>query len=199
MLILLRYLPQDRNGNMAANTHQYINVKVLEKMKTWHGWNNPITARLLCPVDYIDQFDANPDEYVIAPNSQDLQLIILHPSTMEKLMDGLLTLNDTAGNPKLPAFLYDEDMRDGSLTMGLFRGPLLLAVCMAIPGVWAPGLSLPLRCILQSSYCLPVQLVKRHHQSRGTLKYTVWGALSPQQSVTQQYMFIPIPVSQTHI
>lgn len=45
-----------------------------------------------------------------------------------KLKEGELALIDSAGDPKFPAFLYDEDIMDESLTQGLFRGPLLLAV-----------------------------------------------------------------------
>jgi len=67
-LIPSRYFPQDRDGNMAANAHQYVNIKDPGKMKSWRGWNNSITARLLCPIDYIDQFNENPDEYVTTPD-----------------------------------------------------------------------------------------------------------------------------------
>ena len=35
---------------------------------------------------------------------------------------------DSKGDPKLPAFLYDDDLMDGSLARGLFRGPFLLSV-----------------------------------------------------------------------
>lgn len=45
-----------------------------------------------------------------------------------KLSQGELTLVDNAGDPKLPAFLYDKEAADGSLTEGLLRGPVLLAV-----------------------------------------------------------------------
>lgn len=45
-----------------------------------------------------------------------------------KLKQGELPLIDNTGDPKFPAFLYDEELMDGSLTQGLFRGPLLLAV-----------------------------------------------------------------------
>ena len=41
---------------------------------------------------------------------------------------GELALVDSNGDPKLPVFLYDEDTADCSLTQGLLRGPLLLAV-----------------------------------------------------------------------
>lgn len=48
--------------------------------------------------------------------------------TRAKLAQGELPLNDNVGDPKFPAFLYDEDIMDDSLTTGLLRGPLLLAV-----------------------------------------------------------------------
>ena len=35
-------------------------------------------------------------------------------------------MKDRENQPFFPAFLYNEQMMDGSLTMGLFRGPLLL-------------------------------------------------------------------------
>lgn len=53
-------------------------------------------------------------------------------STRQKLIGGELALNDSVGDPKFPAFLYDEDVMDGSFMMGLFHGPLLLAVSLVI-------------------------------------------------------------------
>jgi len=35
-------------------------------------------------------------------------------------------MTDRENQPFFPTFLYDEKMMDGSLTKGLFRGPLLL-------------------------------------------------------------------------
>ena len=35
-------------------------------------------------------------------------------------------MKDREGQPLFPVFTYDERMMDGSLTKGLFRGPLLL-------------------------------------------------------------------------
>lgn len=37
-------------------------------------------------------------------------------------------MKDRGNQPFFPVFLYDERMIDGSLTKGLFRGPLLLKV-----------------------------------------------------------------------
>lgn len=43
-------------------------------------------------------------------------------------MERELSLIDRDGDPKFPYFLYDPDLMDGSVTEGLLRGPLLLAV-----------------------------------------------------------------------
>ena len=113
------------------NAHQCIKVKNPGGNKAWRGWGNTITARLLCPIDYIGQFKENPDEYA------NTSAVICHSesifSTGRKLSGGELALVDGVGDPKLPAFLYDEDMTDGSLTEGLLRGPLLLAVSFQHP------------------------------------------------------------------
>jgi hypothetical protein len=44
-----------------------------------------------------------------------------------------LALIDSDNCPKLPAFLYDPNLMDDSMTKGLFRGPLLLAVTLPVP------------------------------------------------------------------
>ena len=49
-------------------------------------------------------------------------------STRAKLCDGKLSLINSKGDPKLPAFLYNEEVTDGSLAQGLLCGPLLLVV-----------------------------------------------------------------------
>ena len=63
LLIPPEYLPLDNDGKAAVNAYQHIDVQSPGATKTWRGWNNPITSRLLCPVEYIVQFKANPDEY----------------------------------------------------------------------------------------------------------------------------------------
>ena len=62
-LIPQNYFPLDENGNPTVNAHHHISIKDPAISKSWRGWGNPITSRLLCPVDYIAQFKANPDEY----------------------------------------------------------------------------------------------------------------------------------------
>ena len=52
-------------------------------------------------------------------------------STQESLNAGTLHMRDRENQPFFPAFLYDEKMMDGSLTKGLFRGPLLLKASLA--------------------------------------------------------------------
>jgi hypothetical protein len=47
-------------------------------------------------------------------------------STQASLKAGTLPLKDREHQPFFPVFLYNEQMMDGSLTKGLFRGPLLL-------------------------------------------------------------------------
>ena len=54
-------------------------------------------------------------------------------SARAKLRDSKLSLIDSKGDPKFPAFLYDEDTMDGSLVKGLFRSRLLLAVSSCRP------------------------------------------------------------------
>ncbi|KAF9786305.1 hypothetical protein BJ322DRAFT_1108158 [Thelephora terrestris] len=113
-LIPQEYLPLDANGNQEVNAYQDLKVKNPDSSKSWRGWEHPITARLLCPADHLAEFKADPK------------------SARAKLRDGKLSLLDSKGDPKFPAFLYNEDIMDGSLAQGLFRGPLLLAVYIHI-------------------------------------------------------------------
>ena len=41
-------------------------------------------------------------------------------------------MKDRDGQPFFPAFVYDEKMMDGSLTKGLFRGPLLMKASLVL-------------------------------------------------------------------
>lgn len=52
--------------------------------------------------------------------------------TCLELRNRILPLKDRSGEPLLPLFLYEESMVDGSVTKGLFRGPLLLKVSVEI-------------------------------------------------------------------
>ncbi|KAF9790581.1 hypothetical protein BJ322DRAFT_1104237 [Thelephora terrestris] len=109
-LIPQKYLPLGENGKIPANAYQDLEVKDPDASKSWRGWETLTTARLLCPIDHLATFETDPE------------------SSRMKLRDGGLSLIDSKGDPKFPAFLYDEDVMDGSLAQGLFRGPLLLSV-----------------------------------------------------------------------
>lgn len=132
LFIPKKYLPPNEDGSAAVSVHQAVGVTNPSASKSWRGWANVVTARLLCPVDCITKFKADPHEYVnsifssLADNSPP-------PSTVMKLRQGELLLIDNAGDPKFPAFLYDEDTMNTSLTQGLFHGPLLLAVSLDHP------------------------------------------------------------------
>ena len=54
--------------------------------------------------------------------------LTLAPRTRLGLQNRTLPLRDQSGEPLLPLFLYEESLVDGSVTKGLFRGPLLLKV-----------------------------------------------------------------------
>ena len=64
MILSQKYFPPIRGNTMAVNTHLYIAVQNPGTTKSWHGWGNPITARLLCPINHVAEFKANPEEYV---------------------------------------------------------------------------------------------------------------------------------------
>ena len=129
-LIPRKYLPSGKGGNTVTNTFQCVQVMDPAAVKSWRGWESPVTARLLCPIDYVAQFEADPDECVTTFDF--LRFLIPFVSTRRKLRQQELPLNDSAGDPKFPAFLYDESATDGSLSAGLFHGPLLLAVSPTI-------------------------------------------------------------------
>ncbi|KAF9778072.1 hypothetical protein BJ322DRAFT_1114612 [Thelephora terrestris] len=111
-IIPQKYFLCGDDGSAAANALSEFTKLVMNpaSTKSWCGWENLVTARLLCPIDNLSEFKVDPG------------------STRAKLRDGSLKLVDSKGDPKLPAFLYDKDLMDGSITQGLFRGPLLLAV-----------------------------------------------------------------------
>ena len=62
-LIPQKYLPPIEDGSSAVNAHQCVRIHTPDSTKSWRGWGNPITARLLCPIDYIDHFNESQDEY----------------------------------------------------------------------------------------------------------------------------------------
>ena len=61
MLIPQTCLPLDQNRNPPTNVYQLINVMNPGTSKCWCGWQNLVTARLLCPADHLAEFDVNPE------------------------------------------------------------------------------------------------------------------------------------------
>ncbi|KIK34551.1 hypothetical protein CY34DRAFT_97779, partial [Suillus luteus UH-Slu-Lm8-n1] len=75
--------------------------------KACRGWNHPQTARLLCPVRRLDEFDADPQAF------------------MDGVKEGRIRITAS----KLPSFIYDEAMYDGTRkSMGCLRGYYLKRV-----------------------------------------------------------------------
>ena len=46
---------------MVVNMYELIDVKNPGAMKIWRGWENLITARLLCPIDNVAEFVVDPE------------------------------------------------------------------------------------------------------------------------------------------
>ena len=59
----------DPRGDDNQNTAQsyVLNLQALELTKAWRGFNHPLTATLLCPVDYLSAMKESPDESVAPP------------------------------------------------------------------------------------------------------------------------------------
>ena len=87
-----------------------------------------------------------------------------------KLLGRELPLIDNSGDPKLPTFLYDLDLADGSMTQGLFRGPLLLAVSVS-PHEAVIHQPVSLRFTCTSLYRRPPQSAQGHHRSGGMRRF----------------------------
>ena len=58
----MKYLPPGQDGDTTASIYQHINVRNPSAFKTWRSWENLITARLLCPIDHLAAFKADPDK-----------------------------------------------------------------------------------------------------------------------------------------
>jgi len=104
--------------------------------KAWRGFDNPTTARLLCPVNHLERMKGDPEGYVrwmsqpycLDSDPRPMATVL---STQEGIKAATLPMKDRENQPFFPSFLYDEQMVDGSLTKGLFRGPLLLKASLS--------------------------------------------------------------------
>ncbi|TCD61407.1 hypothetical protein EIP91_008511 [Steccherinum ochraceum] len=74
--------------------------------KSLRGWNNKVTARMLCPISMLEEFDADPSEFCRKVLELELQILA----------------------DDYPSFLYDESLYDPEdPSQGLLRGYFLLA------------------------------------------------------------------------
>ena len=110
----------------------YIDAASPGTSKVWRGFNNTITARLLCPAKYLERFKGDPEGYMQCFGYRTCVLMIKR-RTRQDLKHRRLRLIDREGSPFFPTFLYDEEMMDGTSTKGLFRGPLLIKVSFTPP------------------------------------------------------------------
>ena len=56
LLIPKKYFPVNKDSSTTANGYCHVGVQNPDGEKSWRGWKNPITARLLCPIEYIEEF-----------------------------------------------------------------------------------------------------------------------------------------------
>ena len=111
------YIPPDETTRV-----QYI-LPDCKSREKW-GWNHSITARLMCPMRLVNEFDKNP-EYVVS-------VVRMMPNIITRDFRAKVqrnTIQITAED--FPVCLYDESKYDTTLAdpqLGLLRSPLLLKV-----------------------------------------------------------------------
>ena len=132
-LIPEKYLPDTGVGGAVVQkvAASYINITKPELSKEWRGLNHGITARLLCPAKYIEQFKRDPEGYV-GHLAVHFWILTTECRTRQDLKRRHLQLIDRESYPFFPIFLYDEDMMDETATKGLFHGPLLVKVSFSL-------------------------------------------------------------------
>ena len=135
-LIPEKYLPDTViEGIVRKVATSYIDHDLItcpETSKVWRGFNNTITARLLCPAKHIEQFKRDPEGYT-GCFSHHIHTLITEHRTRKDLKHRHLRLVDREGSPFFPIFLYNEELMDRTTTKGLFRGPLLVKVSFTPP------------------------------------------------------------------
>jgi hypothetical protein len=92
------------------------------------GFNHPMLARLLCPIQYLDQFDDNPEQFVSLMLIPDLSHSPLTRTRLD-LQEGRIpfTWED------YPAFMYAAGLYDrDDMEVGLLRHEFPLAVSQSL-------------------------------------------------------------------
>ena len=69
MLIPEKYLPDTGTSDAIVRrvATSFIEIAEPQASKIWRGFNHVVTARLLCPAKYIEQFKRDPEGYVGCP------------------------------------------------------------------------------------------------------------------------------------
>jgi len=64
-LIPQEYLPSlSGDGSLQNVASAHIEYRNPDMHKAWRGFDNPITARLLCPVNHLEKMKVDPEGYV---------------------------------------------------------------------------------------------------------------------------------------
>ena len=152
----------DDSNSLVLDGLEYVNDKygpleppipVKERKAKARGFNHPMIARLLCPVDYIPSFDKDPKGYVIV-------LIILHANrSLFRFCDQLVNGSVKVCSTDFPLCIYNEEMIDkDDPSAGLLRSTILVVVCLRVCYVDAGGLILA--SFLNTSSLVPLQRFK---------------------------------------
>jgi hypothetical protein len=93
------------------------------------GFNHPMIARLLCPIDYLDSFDEDPEGYGIS-------LVHFSADHIFRFRNELLTGSIKVHSTDFPLCLYDEELVDQEdPSAGLLRSKVLVAVRFSVYSV----------------------------------------------------------------
>jgi hypothetical protein len=93
--------------------------------ETHRGFNNLTIARLLCPVSYITEFDADPEAYVSLP----IDLTFISSFSSHRFRNRVRIGSLQVLNQDFPLFLYNEaEINPDDPAAGLFKSELLVAV-----------------------------------------------------------------------
>jgi len=64
-LIPAEYLPNSGSNDLLQNVPSaHIKSRNPDMHKAWRGFDNPITARLLCPANHLERMKVDPEGYV---------------------------------------------------------------------------------------------------------------------------------------
>jgi hypothetical protein len=130
-----------------------LQIKSSSSKADTRGWNHPLTARLMCPIQYLEQFDDDPKQYVLLTLAliQIAYLTLPWTRMMQDLQEGRISF--TAD--EFPAFMYAVDSYDpNDMEKGLLCHEFPLAVSL--------GFNL---ISMGSSYCCRLaDIFSRHHQ-----------------------------------